>query len=378
MCNDALRIAIKEKPRNRFELIVLAHDRLREYGLHSHYTLSACEVAFSVYRNKRRGSDPRVKSAFFKLDNQSYQLNHLIVRVPTKPRRFIYLTLQGSDHHMSLIDDTTAMRGSITITGRTANISFSKDASEGDPQGNIGIDVNERNVTLSDTLGNTEAHDTSEVTEIRERYRAIRAKIGERTRQDRRVSRALYAKYGRREKNRTSQRIHQVSKAIVERAKNNKLTIVMENLKGIRKLYRRGNGQGTSYRGRMNSWMFRELQRQVEYKASWEGIKVTYVSPKGTSSKCPECGSPLVRLERRRLMCSSCNQIGDRDIIASRNIMMAAPVRAAQPPRGSCEVEPQRQEKVSNPPSKWVEVEAPRLELAKRQNLRISQPLTTT
>ena len=29
---------------------------------------------------------------------------------------------------------------------------------------------------------------------------------------------------------------------------------VMEKLKGIRKLYRRGNGQGPSFRGRMNSW----------------------------------------------------------------------------------------------------------------------------
>ena len=104
----------------------------------------------------------------------------------------------------------------------------------------IGIDVNERNVTTSDTLGNTSVHDTSKVAEIKERYRAIRAKIGERTRQDRRISQELYAKYGKREKNRTVQVLHCISTKIVECAKKNNLGIVMEKLKGIRRLYRRG------------------------------------------------------------------------------------------------------------------------------------------
>jgi hypothetical protein len=45
MCNDAIRIAGNGKPRNRFSLIHLAYPRLKEYGLHTHYTLSAYEVA---------------------------------------------------------------------------------------------------------------------------------------------------------------------------------------------------------------------------------------------------------------------------------------------------------------------------------------------
>src|SRR5256884_8123971 len=93
MCNDAVRIALKEKPRSRFKLIETAYPRLKEYGLHTHYILSACEVAYSVYRNRNRRSDPNVKKVFLKLDNQSYILNHLLLRIPTTPRRFIYLTL---------------------------------------------------------------------------------------------------------------------------------------------------------------------------------------------------------------------------------------------------------------------------------------------
>jgi hypothetical protein len=37
MCNDAIRIALQEKPRNRVKLQELAYRRLREYGLHTRY-----------------------------------------------------------------------------------------------------------------------------------------------------------------------------------------------------------------------------------------------------------------------------------------------------------------------------------------------------
>src|SRR5713226_6610612 len=353
MCNDAIRIALKEKPRSRFKLIEMAYPRLKEYGLHTHYILSACEVAYSVYRNRNRRSDPYVEKAFLKLDNLTYTLNHLLLRIPTAPRRFIYLTLQGSDYHLSFIDDSTLKRGSVTITDRTVVHAFSKEIAAVEPLGSVGIDVNERNVTTSETSGSTKVFDTSEVAEIKERYRVIRAKIGGKTRRDNRIGQKLYAKYGRRERNRTTQRLHVVTRAIVAEASAKRFGIVMEKLKGIRRLYRRGNGQGTLYRGRMNSWTFREIQRQIEYKARWEGVPVTYVNPRGTSRNCPDCGSPLLELEGRRLVCPSCKQIGDRDVIASRNIMACA-VPQARPSRGSREGE--RGDDGSNPRSRWMEV----------------------
>lgn len=354
MCNDAVRIAIKEKPKDRFALIALAYPRLKHYSLHSHYILSACEVAYSICKNKNRKSDPYVKRAFLKLDNQSYLLNHLILRIPTKPRRFIYLTLQASDYHLSFIDDPSLKRGSITITDSTVVVAFSKEKAEIEPLGIVGVDVNERNVTTSDSVGNTTPYPTAQVAEIKERYREARARIGQRTRQDKRTSQGLYAKYGERESHRTVQRVHRVSKLIVADAKMRQFGIVMEKLKGIRKLYRRGNGQGTSYRGRMNSWTFREVQRQIEYKARWEGIPVTYISPRGTSRNCPDCGSRVVALARRQLFCPECDKAWDRDALASKNIM-AALVCAARPPKGSREGE--RSGDGSNPPSRWVEVE---------------------
>jgi len=188
MCNDALRIAIQyerdhggEKVKSRFKLCELAYPRLKEYGLHTHYILSACEVAFSAYRNKKWKSAPHIKRAFMKLDNQSYILNHLILRIPVRPKRFVYLTLQASDYHLSFIDDLSMKRGSITVTENRVVICFSKEVREIEPSGQIGIDVNERNITWSDSAGAVQREDTSEVVELKELYRGIRAKISERT-----------------------------------------------------------------------------------------------------------------------------------------------------------------------------------------------------
>ena len=244
MCNDAIRIALDEEPGNRFELIELAYPRLKEYGLHTHYILSACEVAYSVYRNKKRKSRPFIRRAFLKVTSQSYLLNHLVLRIPTRPRHFIYLTLQASNYHLSLMNEPALKHGAITITKEKVVVAISKRLQVKEVHGQIGVDVNEKNVTFADSAGNMARLDTSQITELKERYREIRAKISKKTQKDRRVQRRLLQKYGRREKNRTVQRIHVVTKRIAEEARKNQFGIVMEKLKGIRRLYRKGNGQG--------------------------------------------------------------------------------------------------------------------------------------
>jgi putative transposase len=324
MCNDAIRIAVKETPRSKFRLIELAYPRLKEYGLHTNYILSACEVAYSAFKNAKRKSTPYVRRRFIKLYCQTYTLNHLILRIPTRPRHFIYLTLRASDYHLSFVDDPGLKRGSITLTDSALAVAFSRETAEIEPRGRIGIDVNERNVTWADSSGLVVKEDMSVVAELKERYKAIRAKIAQRTSKDKRIQRRLLSKYGTRERDRTTQAIHRVTKRIIKHAKANGYAIVMENLKGIRKLYRKGNGQGTSFRGRMNSWMFREFQRQTDYKARWEGNPVYYANPRGTSRKCPDCGSSLVDIGGRQLWCPSCVKSEDRDVVASKNLLACA------------------------------------------------------
>jgi len=190
-----------------------------------------------------------------------------------------------------------------------------------DPKGMLGIDRNLNNVTAVDSLGNILVHDLSKVIMIKSSSRQTVARF---KRDDCRIRSRIAGKYGRIKRNRTQWLLHNATKKLVEHARKYRLGVALENIKDIRRLYRRGNGQSADYRGRMNSWPFYETGRQVSYKASWEGLPVIHVNPKGTTSKCSVCGDRMVfSKESRMLYCPSCRYQVDRDVNGARNILSA-------------------------------------------------------
>ncbi len=64
------------------------------------------------------------------------------------------------------------------------------------------------------------------------------------------------------------------------------------------------------------------IQSILDYKARLAGLRVIYVDPRGTSSRCPRCRAKLVHNGYRRLKCPRCGFEEDRDIIGAINVMM--------------------------------------------------------
>jgi len=109
--------------------------------------------------------------------------------------------------------------------------------------------------------------------------------------------------------------LHTVSKRIVEYAEQfPKPIIVLEKL---------GRFQNNSMNKRWNfllgNWARRELQRQIEYKANWEGIPVAYVNPAYTSLYCHYCGSRGKR-KGKIFKCLNCGRTYNADANAAMNI----------------------------------------------------------
>jgi len=219
---------------------------------------------------------------------------------------------------------------SFTLTEHSLSLCIAKEVEEMQRVGGVvGIDRNLRNATV----GNAELvtyYDVSKIVQIAETTRSI---VRSFRRNDVRVRRQLARKYGQRRQERLRQILNLVSKRIVADAIRNGQAIAFEDIRGIRKLYRKGNGQGRSFRGRMNSWPFHELKRQVEYKAAWEGVPIITLSAKetrGTTMDCPQCGERLqapVRGDRqhyRQLWCQRCGRWEDRDLVAVVNISRRA------------------------------------------------------
>ncbi len=111
---------------------------------------------------------------------------------------------------------------------------------------------------------------------------------------------------------------HKVSRAIVDFARQKKISVIrLELLANIRQTARtsRKNNQN------LHSWSFYRLASFIEYKAALSGIKVEYVNPAYTSQTCPSCS--VRNKVRDRVYTCACGFKGHRDTVGAMNIRYA-------------------------------------------------------
>jgi len=220
---------------------------------------------------------------------------------------------------------------SFTLTRTRLSLCIARDTPTIECISTAGVDRNLRNLTV----GNDDRIHYYNISETMRIAKVTTRIISSFKRDDIRIRKAIASKYGRRRACRTKHILHSVTKKIIAAAVQEKTAIALENIRGIRSLYRKGNGQGLKYRGRMNQWSFGEVQRQIEYKARWVGLPVVRLSKcetRTSSVTCPRCGKRLQSDKRlkRKLWCEKCRMVMDRDRVAAINLARRGRVRFAR------------------------------------------------
>ena len=197
-----------------------------------------------------------------------------------------------------------------------------------------GIDINERSVDLTILKpGGQPEHitlDVSKVPAIRHasqlRRKSIQRKLDTPPQRPVHVQkRRLKTKYWRRERDRTNQILHEVSKRIVEIAERERVAVAFERIKGIRKSMRskrkskNGRALRKDMRRRLNQWPFRKLQSYTDYKVARHGLPTVEVSNYHKSKNCPMCGR-YNRPNGHAYRCRTCGFETSRHLVASWNI----------------------------------------------------------
>jgi len=268
------------------------------------------------------------------------------VQIRIRKGEYLWLPLVVTEHHelMYLRDWREGKKkvGEITISlgfnGR-ANIyvPFKREIETKSAEGICGIDVNERSVDLCILMSNREPKfisiDVSKLPSIRHasqlKRKSIQKKLDvlpQRPTQKRR----LKTKYYRRERNRTNQVMHVVSKRIVGILAREKVEPVFEDLTNIRRSMRSkyksksGNALQKDLRRRLNQWPFRKFQFYTEYKTLQCGYQIHYLPHervRGTSSTCPICGARN-KPNGHVFSCKVCGFRGDRHFVGAYNIAL--------------------------------------------------------
>ena len=287
MLNECIRIGLAENKTSFLSLRYACYPKLKDYKIAAAYKNNAISRAAGIlliYRKLlKKGRRVRKPYCWKPILTTCYdfKLKGDLIVLPSK------LNVALNDYALKKIQRSRI--NSITISKGKLNISFSREVQPTECREILGIDTNLENVTLA---GNnfTKRFDTQEIGLAKQRYREIKSHF---KRTDHRVLKEISGKYGKLQADKAQSEIHKVSARAVKLAKKQRAAIALEDLKGIRKLYRRGNGQGTNFRARLNSWAFGEFQRQIQYKAKGEGLPVIYVNAGNSSAKCMSCGNKM-------------------------------------------------------------------------------------
>jgi len=323
MVNFCIRIGIQNDVATTIQLSKLCYRQLEKYDIYPYYKLCAISHAAGILANRRksikRGFAPRqpyakrgLLTAYlgFKVENGAW-------RVPLGNRK--YLDIPFNNYVKNLLAEPSLRIRSFTVTSNLVSICYSKEVPRIECTSTVGVDRNLRNLTI----GNNEKvvqYNLAKTADIVESTRSI---VRSFKRNDVKIRKKLAFKYGQRRKNRVTQLLHHVSKAVVEKARGEGTAIAFEDITHIRRLYRRGNGQSRDYRSQLNSWSFAAIKHQIEYKASWEGLPVIQLSvreTRNTSQLCPRCRKKITQVDRRQLWCAECKRWMDRDVVAAMNI----------------------------------------------------------
>jgi putative transposase len=311
----------------------------------------------SCYKTAAIGRACEVVASRTKSENREAETKHLkplkdkvcIVSgffVTMKGRLFIplardrYFDVQLNPHVTETLEGKNTRR--LTITPDNLSFCYSEEVEAASVKKVYGVDRNEKNLTFGDKDGVNQV-DMAKAVKIRQTTREI---VGSFKRNDIRIRRQLARKYWKRCHNRTDQMLHATTNFIVDTASRNGAALALEDLTGIRRMYRRRNGQGEDYRFRLNSWPHWKVKKMLEYKAAWKGlttIPLTRSDTYGSSSECSACGerthSPVKGdvAHQRMLWCQTCKTWMDRDVNAALNLSKRGLARFASSrpkPRG--------------------------------------------
>jgi len=261
MVNESVRIGLANDVFSLRRLSLLSYNQLAQYNSPSCYKLCAISRAAGILaarkKSLKRGFPTRTPYAVRQQLVSCYRFKAKNDGLEIPIARGRHLSIPLTRHTLDVISQPGVAVRSFTLTRNRLSLSIARDLATVECTSTVGVDRNLRNLTVGNEE-ETRHYDLSETVRMASTTMRIVASF---KRDDARIRRVIASKYGMRRTARTDYLLHNATKTIVTLAVKRREAIVLEDIRGIRCLYRKGNGQGRRYRGRMNGWSFGEAQR---------------------------------------------------------------------------------------------------------------------
>lgn len=296
---------------NRYRLHHLVYYQTREhFKLPSQFTINANRVASQALKSikKTEGSKPTFKEFMplaFDRRNSTWHGDKIRLATLDKP---ITINLDIPEYYWKYLDWN--YQTALLIKDKQTmflHITFSRDISiQRSSDGFLGVDVGINHIAVT---SNGQFFSGNKIKRYRLKFKRLRARLQRKG--TRSAQKKLKAISGRERRFKTYWN-HVISKQVV--ANCNAGTIVLENIKGIRK----GN-RCKRFNFWLNGWSFFQLHSFITYKAQRQGIRIIKVSPYHTSQTCSRCSSIGSR-SKGFFVCHDCKYSLNADLNASYNL----------------------------------------------------------
>lgn len=325
-CNVISEVAWDAKVFGQFSLHKVTYHAIRQqFALAAQVVVRCISKVADAYKLDKTGT-PRVRRAFRPLGAIAFDERILNWRLTTQTVSI--WTVAGrqeipfacGEHQLQLLQTQQGESDLCYIDGvfylfAVCNVDEPAPIEIG---GVLGVDLGVTNLALD---SDRTVHQGKSVKAVRYRHRQLRRKLQAK---GTKATRRRLKKLAGQEQRFATWTNHNISRRIVEKAKDTARGIALEELGGIRDRITVKKAQ----RSTLHSWSFHQLRGFIEYKARLAGVPVVAVDPRNTSRTCPCCGhvDKANRKTQDKFLCIDCGHSGLADYIASVNISRRAVV----------------------------------------------------
>ena len=300
------------------------------FGLTANHVVRACaRVAANRQTAKQKGRKVKeFKPTSFDCDSRTFSFveKTWMVSISTTGKR-LKAPLRASEYHRGKLTGqkpTSAQICKHDDGDWYAHIQIKSEApSPESAKGTIGVDFGRREIAKTST---DRGWNGKQIQQKRDKYASVRASLQKKatqgTRTTRRRCRQILKRLSGRERRFQRWLNHNISKSIVQEAKQQRKRIALEDLTGIRERLNQ-KPRTKVERRRTNSWAFHQLRQFLEYKGVKEGVEVIAIPCAYSSQTCHCCLHVGVR-KGKHFQCSNetCGWRGDADLNAAKVIAL--------------------------------------------------------
>ncbi len=343
LVNECLREMLTTNLTSRGAISRYARTRALETRVTGTIGLAAADVARSLAKGHRRRIHqgihcrvPYVRTPFVRVPVKSFHFDLETGRLRLSLRRgeWTSIVVPVSNYHRKVLTDPNHRVTQVHVGLHRVVFVYAQAAPEPYvPTSLVALDTNESSldgVRVGPESASFVRLVYPEIRELQFRHMGRRQYLGRKKAHDRRLSRWLLGRDGRRERNRIRSRLHTLTRRLIDELAAHHSALALEDLTGLppprrRRVHGRPRVLASrSFRRRLSSWPRAELHRQLAYKAQDRGVPILWVDPYLTSRTCPRCGEVSEHRRRvgTRFDCAKCGWSLDRQLNAGLNLGM--------------------------------------------------------